>query len=68
MKQVEAKGLKPFTSYNYQFTVCRSDNTSPVGRTKTAPAENAKLKELNLAVFSCSNFRKNTLIEAYDRY
>ena len=59
---MEAKGLKPFTEYNYQFTVCKSDNASPVGRTKTAPAENAKLDELKLAVFSCSNYRKIILI------
>jgi alkaline phosphatase D len=56
--KVEAKGLKPFTDYNYQFAVCGSSNTSPVGRTKTAPAENDKLDQLKLAVFSCSNYRK----------
>lgn len=56
--KVEAKGLSPFTSYNYQFTVCGSDNTSPVGRTKTAPSDDADLDELKLAVFSCSNYRK----------
>ncbi|EAQ85002.1 hypothetical protein CHGG_09016 [Chaetomium globosum CBS 148.51] len=62
--KVEAKGLKPFTEYNYQFTVCKSDNASPVGRTKTAPAENAKLDELKLAVFSCSNY-PNGYFNAY---
>jgi alkaline phosphatase D len=56
--KVEAKGLRPFTSYNYQFTVCGSSNTSPVGRTKTAPSDNANLDEVKLAVFSCSNYRK----------
>jgi alkaline phosphatase D len=56
--KVEAKGLRPFTSYNYQFTVCGSNNTSPVGRTKTAPSDNANLDEVKLAVFSCSNYRK----------
>ncbi|KAH6842893.1 alkaline phosphatase-like protein [Chaetomium sp. MPI-CAGE-AT-0009] len=62
--KVEAKGLKPFTEYNYQFTVCKSDNTSPVGRTKTAPSEHAKLDELKLAVFSCSNY-PNGYFNAY---
>ncbi|KAH6616946.1 PhoD-like phosphatase-domain-containing protein [Chaetomium tenue] len=62
--KVEAKGLKPFTDYNYQFTVCKSDNASPVGRTKTAPVDNAKLDELKLAVFSCSNY-PNGYFNAY---
>jgi alkaline phosphatase D len=56
--QVEAKGLKPFTTYNYQFTVCNSNNASPVGRTKTAPSAHDHLDELKLAVFSCSNYRE----------
>lgn len=63
--QVEAKGLRPFTTYNYQFTVCNSDNASPVGRTKTAPTDNAKLDELKLAVFSCSNYRMFTPEQRY---
>ncbi|KAI0009766.1 PhoD-like phosphatase-domain-containing protein [Xylariaceae sp. FL0662B] len=54
--KVEAKGLRPFTTYNYQFAVCGSDNKSPVGRTKTAPRPDADVAELSLAVFSCSNF------------
>ncbi|KAL2176245.1 alkaline phosphatase-like protein [Thermothelomyces heterothallicus CBS 202.75] len=62
--KVEAKGLKPFTTYNYQFNVCKSDNASPVGRTKTAPREDAKLDEIKLAVFSCSNF-PNGYFNAY---
>ncbi|KAK4127309.1 alkaline phosphatase-like protein [Parathielavia appendiculata] len=62
--KVEAQGLKPFTTYNYQFAVCGSNNTSPVGRTKTAPSANAKLDELKLAVFSCSNY-PNGYFNAY---
>ena len=57
--QVEATGLRPFTTYNYQFAVCGSDRTSPVGHTKTAPAEDADVGEIKLAVFSCSNYRKS---------
>lgn len=56
--KVEAKGLRPFVSYNYMFTVCGSNNTSPVGRTKTAPSDDADLDEVKLAIFSCSNYRK----------
>ncbi|KAK3948093.1 PhoD-like phosphatase-domain-containing protein [Pseudoneurospora amorphoporcata] len=56
--KVEAQGLKPWTLYNYQFNVCGSNNTSPVGRTKTAPAEHADVDEVKLAVFSCSNYPK----------
>lgn len=56
--KVEAEGLKPWMVYNYQFNVCGSNNTSPVGRTKTAPAENADVDEVKLAVFSCSNHAK----------
>lgn len=56
--QVEAGGLQPWTTYNYQFTVCDSENSSPVGRTKTSPASDADVDEVKLAVFSCSNYRE----------
>ncbi|KAK2736231.1 hypothetical protein FQN57_000829 [Myotisia sp. PD_48] len=54
--KVEATRLKPFTTYYYQFTVCRSQNRSPIGTTKTAPDENDLVKDISLAVFSCSNY------------
>ncbi|KAF9638957.1 Alkaline phosphatase D-related protein [Lasiodiplodia theobromae] len=54
--KVEATGLKPFTQYYYQFTVCDSNNASPVGRTKTAPAPDDDVSELSVAVYSCSNY------------
>ncbi|KAI5926793.1 PhoD-like phosphatase-domain-containing protein [Camillea tinctor] len=54
--KVDATGLQPFTTYNYQFTVCGSNNTSPVGRTKTAPTADDDVSEVKLAVFSCSNY------------
>ncbi|KAI1490665.1 PhoD-like phosphatase-domain-containing protein [Biscogniauxia mediterranea] len=54
--KVDATGLQPFTTYNYQFSVCGSNNTSPVGRTKTAPEADADVSEVKLAVFSCSNY------------
>ncbi|KAF5561538.1 alkaline phosphatase [Fusarium phyllophilum] len=53
---VEAKGLKPLTTYNYQFTVCDSKRSSPVGKTKTAPRPDDDVSEINLAVFSCSAY------------
>ncbi|KAL7629295.1 hypothetical protein AAE478_000815 [Parahypoxylon ruwenzoriense] len=54
--KVEAEGLKPFTTYNYQFTICGSNKKSPVGRTKTAPPASASVSEVKFAVFSCSNY------------
>lgn len=60
-EQVEANELQPWTIYYYQFTVCGSDNSSPVGRTKTSPASDADVDEVKLAVFSCSNYRKSSI-------
>ncbi|OTB08799.1 hypothetical protein M426DRAFT_262240 [Hypoxylon sp. CI-4A] len=54
--KVEATGLQPFTTYNYQFTVCGSNNTSILGRTKTAPEADVDVPEVKFAVFSCSNY------------
>jgi alkaline phosphatase D len=54
--KVEAKNLKPFTTYYYRFSVCGSGNKSPVGRTKTAPTAHDRLSEVKLAVYSCSNY------------
>ncbi|KAI1052506.1 hypothetical protein LB507_007704 [Fusarium sp. FIESC RH6] len=62
--KVEAEGLKPLTEYNYQFTICDSDNKSPVGRTKTAPTADDDVSELSFAVFSCSNY-PNGYFNAY---
>lgn len=56
--QVEVTRLKPFTTYYYQFNVCGTDNTSPLGRTKTSPRPKDKTKEIKFAVHSCSNYRK----------
>lgn len=54
--KVEASGLKPFTYYYYQFSVCNANVTSPVGRTKTAPRPDDDVSQINLAIYSCSNF------------
>ncbi|KAH7035020.1 PhoD-like phosphatase-domain-containing protein [Microdochium trichocladiopsis] len=62
--KVEAGGLQPFTTYNYQFTICDSDKKSPLGRTKTAPTADASVESVKLAVFSCSNY-PNGYFNAY---
>ncbi|KAF2194894.1 hypothetical protein K469DRAFT_774925 [Zopfia rhizophila CBS 207.26] len=54
--KVEAKNLKPYTTYYYQFNVCDSDNKSPVGRTKTVPNVDDEITNVGIAVYSCSNF------------
>ncbi|RYP18322.1 hypothetical protein DL766_008693 [Monosporascus sp. MC13-8B] len=54
--KVEATGLQPFTTYNYQFKVCGFDVESPLGRTKTALQKDAGVSKIKLAVFSCSNY------------
>ncbi|MCJ1248340.1 hypothetical protein MMC30_005557 [Trapelia coarctata] len=54
--KVEATKLQPFTQYYYQFNVCGSNKTSPLGRTKTTPEADDKISKVGLAVFSCSNY------------
>lgn len=54
--KVEATGLEPFTQYYYQFSICDSNNNSPVGRTKTAPKHDDDVTGVGVGVFSCSNF------------
>ncbi|KAH8204536.1 hypothetical protein TruAng_001310 [Truncatella angustata] len=55
--KVEASKLQAFTTYYYQFSVCNSENVSPVGRTKTIPSKNAKVDTaIKVAVYSCSNY------------
>ncbi|KAK4221063.1 putative Phosphodiesterase/Alkaline phosphatase D [Podospora fimiseda] len=63
--KIEATNLSPFTSYNYQFTICNSQKSSPVGKTKTAPSPDSDdISSISLAVFSCSNF-PNGYFNAY---
>jgi alkaline phosphatase D len=54
--KVEASGLKPFTQYYYQFSVCNSNKKSAVGRTKTAPQAHDKIAKVGVAIYSCSNY------------
>lgn len=56
---VDPDGLEPGTEYFYRFTVKSGDYegaTSPVGRTLTAPAVDADVDQLNLAIASCANW------------
>lgn len=64
LEQVEATNLQPYTTYYYQFTVCGSNNSSPIGRTKTSPAEHDASTGVSFAVFSCSNY-PNGYFNAY---
>ena len=51
---VETERLEPNTEYFYQFHV--GSYKSPVGRTKTAPAADSKIDELNFGFVSCQNY------------
>jgi alkaline phosphatase D len=50
--KVDAGGLEPATTYYYAFTV--GGQRSPIGRTRTLPADGAA--RARLAVVSCSNY------------
>lgn len=52
--KVDAGGLKPGVRYWYRFRL--NGVTSPVGRTKTAPAKTAHVDRLRFALVSCSNW------------
>ncbi len=52
---VDAKGLQPDREYFYRFRA--GDQLSPVGRTRTAPADDAGLKHLRFAFSSCQNYQ-----------
>lgn len=51
---VEVFGLKPASWYWYRFTV--DAGSSPIGRTRTAPALNASNDRMNLAFASCQHY------------
>lgn len=54
--KVEANNLTAWTQYYYQFNICGSNNTSPVGKTKTTPAPTDYAAKVGLAIYSCSNY------------
>ncbi|QEH39048.1 Alkaline phosphatase D precursor [Aquisphaera giovannonii] len=59
---VEVEGLRPDRWYWYRFRA--GDATSPVGRTRTAPAPDASPERLRLAFASCSHYEQG-LFTAY---
>jgi alkaline phosphatase D len=52
--KVDVTGLEPYTRYYYRFRA--EGETSPVGRTQTAPDEPGRLHALRFALVSCSNY------------
>jgi alkaline phosphatase D len=52
---VEADHLQPDNVYWYRFRM--GDRTSPVGRTRTTPADDADSAELRFAFASCQNYQ-----------
>ncbi|WP_431959930.1 alkaline phosphatase D family protein [Actinacidiphila sp. bgisy160] len=52
--KADVRGLQPATDYWYRFTA--GGVTSPAGRTRTAPADNATADRLRLGVVSCANW------------
>jgi len=51
---VDVRGLKPDTWYWYRFTI--GEYTSPVGRTRTTPAQGSKPERLRFATACCQNY------------
>lgn len=51
---VELEGLEPAREYFYQFKV--GSETSPIGRTKTAPSPDAHVRRLRFAFASCQSW------------
>ncbi|WP_160135477.1 alkaline phosphatase D family protein [Halococcus salsus] len=51
---IDVKGLDAGTEYYYQFKI--GPDRSPVGRTKTAPAEDTNIDEFRFAFASCQNY------------
>ncbi|MEO6604698.1 MAG: alkaline phosphatase D family protein [Aeromicrobium sp.] len=53
--KVDATGLKPSTDYYFRFL--SSQQESPIGRTRTAPALDEDISELRFGVVSCANWQ-----------
>ena len=53
--KLDATGLEPGTDYFFRFAI--GDDTSPVGRTRTAPAPGSSPKRLRFGVVSCANWQ-----------
>jgi alkaline phosphatase D len=57
---VHVQQLQPSTNYWYRFS--QGDATSTVGRTRTAPALNADVRELRIALASCQHYEQGQFI------
>jgi alkaline phosphatase D len=51
---IDARGLEPGRHYWYRFTA--GTELSPIGRTKTLPAENSSVKSARFVTASCQNY------------
>jgi alkaline phosphatase D len=51
--KIEAGHLEPYTQYWYQFSVCNSNITSSIGKTKTTPRADDDVTNISVAVYSC---------------
>lgn len=57
--KVDPTGLASYTTYYYQFSVTQADGTvatSPIGRTKTAPAATDDVSQLRIASAACNQY------------
>ena len=52
--KIDVRGLRPYTRYYYRFRA--AGETSPVGRTQTAPDERGRVHALRFGLVSCSNY------------
>jgi alkaline phosphatase D len=57
---VHVQRLQPSTDYWYRFT--QGDAQSMVGHTRTAPAPNAEVRELRVALSSCQHYEQGQYI------
>jgi alkaline phosphatase D len=57
---VEPSGLEPEREYWYRFHA--GDTTSPIGRTRTAPATDAEPTRLRLGVGSCQHYEQGWFV------
>ena len=52
--KVDVRGLRPYTRYYYRFLT--RGESSPIGRTQTAPDEPHRTHALRFGLVSCSNY------------
>ena len=52
--KIDVRGLRPYTRFFYRFRA--AGDTSPVGRTQTAPDERHRTHALRFGLVSCSNY------------